>query len=107
MHFFFAEDSPLQSTAVINGSSCVIIKPHVLEEKHCGALIQRFLDAKLSISAMQMFYLDRATCDEFFEVYKVGIVFRMFSPSLMPLVRTPAKDLSLFLKSRNFFIDVF
>lgn len=35
-----------------------------------GQVINQILSEGFEISAMQMFYLDRATSEEFFEVYK-------------------------------------
>ncbi len=48
-----------------------MVKPHIIEQKKLGPLVQSVIDSGVQLSALQMFYLDRATCDEFFEVYKV------------------------------------
>ena len=37
-----------------------------------GKIIDRILNEGFEISALQMFYLDRPTSEEFYEVYKVN-----------------------------------
>lgn len=56
---------------MLNRCSCLMVKPHIIEQGRLGPLIQAVIESGAAISALQMFYLDRATCDEFFEVYKV------------------------------------
>ena len=40
---------------------------------HTGKIIDRILEEGFEISALQTFFLDRATAEEFFELYK-GVV---------------------------------
>jgi len=54
----------------MTNSSCCIIKPHILASLKTGQVIDYILSAGFEISALQMFYLDKATSEEFFEVYK-------------------------------------
>ncbi|CAD8056661.1 unnamed protein product [Paramecium sonneborni] len=70
LDFFFSDKSNLKSTAVFNNCTCAIIKPHIVLEGRAGQVIDIILSEGFEISAMQMFYLDRATSEEFFEVYK-------------------------------------
>jgi hypothetical protein len=43
------------------------------------------LDNGFEISALQMFYLDRPTSEEFFEVYKVRNFFCRFNGNFIPI----------------------
>ena len=53
-----------------NNCACVVIKPHAIKEGNAGKIIDIILSAGFEISSMQMFYLDKITAEEFFEVYK-------------------------------------
>ena len=56
-----------------NNCACVVIKPHAIKEGNAGKIIDIILSAGFEISSMQMFYLDKITAEEFFEVYK-GVI---------------------------------
>jgi len=71
--FFPSQGPPRSNTAVFSDSSCVLIKPHAVREGKAGQIIKSITDAGMEISAIAMFRLDRATAEEFFEVYK-GVV---------------------------------
>ena len=55
----------------LNNCTCCIVKPHLLSERRLGGTVDWILGEGFEISGMQMFYLDRPTAEEFFEVYKV------------------------------------
>jgi len=70
LDFFFGEKSRLKPTALMNNCSCCIIKPHIIAGLKTGKIIDYILSAGFEISALQMFFLDKATSEEFLEVYK-------------------------------------
>ncbi|XP_049579300.1 nucleoside diphosphate kinase homolog 7 [Syngnathus scovelli] len=61
------------NTAQYSQSTCCIIKPHAVSEGLAGKIINAIAAAGFSISALQMFKVDRANAEEFYEVYK-GVV---------------------------------
>ena len=66
--FFF---SPLRATtAVLNNCTCCLIKPHAVQNRLVGKIIDIVLSEGFEISALEMFYLNKQTAEEFFEVYK-------------------------------------
>lgn len=54
----------------MNNCTCCVIKPHVLAQGNAGKILDTILVEGFEISALQMFYLDRPTSEEFLEVYK-------------------------------------
>lgn len=74
MKFFFSTKSPsIKSSAIYDGTSLGIIKPHIVKEKKLGAILQCIVDEGFKITAIKMIHLDRVQCDEFYEIYK-GVV---------------------------------
>ncbi|XP_060626727.1 nucleoside diphosphate kinase homolog 7 isoform X2 [Anolis sagrei] len=61
------------NTAKYTHCTCCIIKPHAVKEGLAGKIIKSILDKGFEISALQMFYMDRANADEFYAIYK-GVV---------------------------------
>lgn len=61
------------NTAKFTNCTCCIIKPHAISEGLLGKILIAIRDAGFEISAMQMFSMDRANVEEFYEVYK-GVV---------------------------------
>lgn len=61
------------NTAKFTNCTCCIIKPHAISEGMLGKILIAIRDACFEISAMQMFNMDRANVEEFYEVYK-GVV---------------------------------
>ena len=59
-----------KSQPQLNNCSCLVIKPHAIAEGNAGKIINMILDEGYEISCMEMFYLDKTTAEEFFEVYK-------------------------------------
>jgi nucleoside-diphosphate kinase len=68
------------TTALLNNCSCLIIKPHAIKAGVAGLIIDSVLEEGFEISALEQFNLDRATVEEFFDVYK-GVL-----PELTPMV---------------------
>jgi nucleoside-diphosphate kinase len=60
----------MNTSSVTNNCTCCIIKPHAVASGWAGAIIDMILEEGFEISAMEMFYLDKPTAEEFFEVYK-------------------------------------
>jgi nucleoside-diphosphate kinase len=67
INFFF---NRMKSQPQLNNCSCLVIKPHAIAEGHAGKIIDLLLTEGFEISCMEMFYLDKTTAEEFFEVYK-------------------------------------
>uniref|UniRef100_A0A3B3RQ08 Nucleoside diphosphate kinase homolog 7 n=2 Tax=Paramormyrops kingsleyae TaxID=1676925 RepID=A0A3B3RQ08_9TELE len=61
------------NTAKCTDCTCCIIKPHAISEALTGKILNSINQAGFEISALQMFSMDRANAEEFFEVYK-GVV---------------------------------
>lgn len=49
-----------------------MIKPHIIKQKLAGKIIEIILQEGYEISAMQSFFLDRPTSEEFLDLYKVN-----------------------------------
>ncbi|XP_051231791.1 nucleoside diphosphate kinase 7 isoform X1 [Dicentrarchus labrax] len=61
------------NTALYTDCTCCIIKPHAISEGLTGKILNSISAAGFEISALQMFNVDRANAEEFYEVYK-GVV---------------------------------
>lgn len=61
------------NTAKFTNCTCCIVKPHAISEGMLGKILIAIRDARFEISAIQMFNMDRANVEEFYEVYK-GVV---------------------------------
>ena len=66
--FFFS--SARKTTALLNNCTCCLIKPHVIQNRQTGKIIDMILGEGFEISALEMFYLEKSTAEEFFELYK-------------------------------------
>ena len=66
--FFFAPAR--KTTAMLNNCTCCVIKPHAIQQKMVGRIVDAILTEGYEISAMEMFYIDKPTAEEFFELYK-------------------------------------
>ena len=73
LDIFFSEKYRHCHTSILNNCSLLLIKPHAVQSGDAGKIIDRVLEEGFEISAMQTFFLDRATAEEFFELYK-GVV---------------------------------
>ncbi|KAL1023393.1 hypothetical protein UPYG_G00040260 [Umbra pygmaea] len=75
LEFFFpstAGHGPA-NTASYTDCTCCVIKPHAMSEALTGNILNSISAAGFEISALQMFNMDRANAEEFFEIYK-GVV---------------------------------
>ncbi|XP_034970318.1 nucleoside diphosphate kinase 7 isoform X1 [Zootoca vivipara] len=61
------------NTAKYTHCTCCVIKPHSVKEGLTGKIIKAILDGGFDISALQMYYMDRANAEEFYSIYK-GVV---------------------------------
>ncbi|KAM3932896.1 nucleoside diphosphate kinase homolog 7 isoform 1-T1 [Leptodactylus fuscus] len=75
LEFFFPSSGGRgpKNTAKFTQCTCCIIKPHAVSEGLTGKVINHILDAGFEISALQMFTMEKANAEEFYEVYK-GVV---------------------------------
>ncbi len=55
---------------MLNNCTCCIIKPHAVQQRLVGKIIDTILSEGFEISALEMFYLEKPTAEEFFEIYK-------------------------------------
>lgn len=74
-YFFSMKHSPQ-----LTNCSCLVIKPHIVNEGNAGKIIDIVLNEGFEVSSMEMFYLDKATAEDFFDVYK-GVL-----PEYAPIV---------------------
>ena len=54
----------------LTSCSCLLIKPHIIQEGLAGKIIDIILTEGFEISSMEMIYMDKIQASEFFEVYK-------------------------------------
>ncbi|XP_028301022.1 nucleoside diphosphate kinase homolog 7 isoform X1 [Gouania willdenowi] len=75
LEFFFPSTigQSVPNTATFIDCTCCIIKPHAVSEGITGNILNSISAAGFEISALQMFSMERANAEEFYEVYK-GIV---------------------------------
>jgi len=74
VEFFFPSDGPSrQNTATFSDCTCAVIKPHAVIDGQAGSIISKIAEAGFDISAVQMFHMEKANAEEFYEVYK-GVV---------------------------------
>lgn len=59
-----------RNTAVYQGTTCCIIKPHIIQSGMAGALIFEIQKAGFEISAIQTVNFTKPNAEEFLEVYK-------------------------------------
>ncbi|XP_071085099.1 nucleoside diphosphate kinase homolog 7-like [Haliotis cracherodii] len=74
LEFFFPSSGPSRrNTAVFQDSTCCIIKPHAVKSGVAGKVISGITDAGFEVTAIEMFHMQKANAEEFYEVYK-GVV---------------------------------
>ncbi|KAJ8310840.1 hypothetical protein KUTeg_012705 [Tegillarca granosa] len=74
LEFFFpSKGLGRQNTAKFTDCTCCIIKPHAVQAGNAGKIISKIMEAGFEISALQMFHMEKANAEEFYEVYK-GVV---------------------------------
>eukprot|EP00829_Urostomides_striatus_P017432 TRINITY_DN601_c0_g1_i1.p1 TRINITY_DN601_c0_g1~~TRINITY_DN601_c0_g1_i1.p1 ORF type:complete len:334 (-),score=115.50 TRINITY_DN601_c0_g1_i1:54-995(-) len=81
----FNENVP--TTALLTNCSCLVIKPHAIQEGNAGKIIDFVLDEGFEISALEQFNLNKPTAEEFSEVYK-GVL-PEYTPMVEHLVTGP------------------
>lgn len=69
LDFFFGEGRNWPTTAIFNNCTLCVIRPHALV-KSGGEIVSRILADGFEISAMCLWELDKASAEEFLEVYK-------------------------------------
>jgi len=67
--FFFSRKN-FATTAVFDNCTVAIIKPDAIRRGCAGSIVDSILAGGYEIAALEMFFLDRATATEFFDVYK-------------------------------------
>ncbi|XP_037554217.1 nucleoside diphosphate kinase 7 isoform X1 [Nematolebias whitei] len=75
LEFFFPSTigHGTSNTATFTDCTCCIIKPHAISEGLTGKILNSISAAGFEISALEMFNVDRANAEEFYEVYR-GVV---------------------------------
>ncbi|XP_053313477.1 nucleoside diphosphate kinase 7 isoform X2 [Spea bombifrons] len=75
LEFFFPSSGGPgpKNTAKLTDCTCCIIKPHAVSEGLTGKILNDILSTGFEISAMQMFTMEKANAEEFYEIYK-GVV---------------------------------
>ena len=71
--FFFGPKPRGRNTATFSDCTLGIIKPHAVKEGLTGRILQEVSDAGLTVSSLQLFHMEKANAEEFYEVYK-GVV---------------------------------
>ncbi|XP_066601082.1 nucleoside diphosphate kinase homolog 7 isoform X2 [Prorops nasuta] len=61
---------PPKNSATLRNCTCCIIKPHAVQAKLAGSIIDDIQKAGYVISALKLFYVDPVNAEEFLEVYK-------------------------------------
>lgn len=87
LEFWFGQKKTVHTPAIMNNCSLCVIKPHIIREGLAGRIIDRILQEGFEISALEMFYLDRPTAEEFWDVYKGVLV--EYNPMLEHLSSGP------------------
>jgi len=67
--FFFGSNAEWPTTALFNNCTCVVVRPHAFVSSG-GEIVSRILAEGFEISAMALWHLDKASAEEFQEVYK-------------------------------------
>ncbi|XP_067669784.1 nucleoside diphosphate kinase homolog 7-like [Haliotis asinina] len=74
LEFFFpSSGASRRNTAVLKDCTCCVIKPHAVKSGIAGKVISAITDAGFDVSAIEMFHMQKANAEEFYEVYK-GVV---------------------------------
>ena len=71
--FFFGPKPRGKSPATCNNSTLCIIKPHAILSGKSGEIISAIKDGGFDITALGLYYVEKANGEEFYEVYK-GVV---------------------------------
>lgn len=74
--FFFPKTSlsaHFQTTALLENTTLGIVKPHAVKDGRLADIFAAIRDGGMRITAMRMFFMERPSCEEFYELYK-GVV---------------------------------
>jgi len=71
--FFPSGRQNLTNCVLGSGCTCAIIKPHAIKAGLAGKIISAITEAGFTINTIQMFNVEKANVEEFYEVYK-GVV---------------------------------
>merc|ERR1719421_1324387 len=69
IEFVFGEQQVWPTTALFNNCTLCVVRPHAFQSA-AGDIVSRILAEGFEISAMRLWYMDKATAEEFLEVYK-------------------------------------
>lgn len=98
-----------KSTAILQNCTCCIIKPHAVQAKLVGTIIDDIQKAGYIITAVQQFHINLINSEEFLEIYKG--VFSEYTEMVAELQSGPCivievshknKDLNIVADFRNF-----
>jgi len=67
------ENADIGSTATFNNCTVAVIKPHAVSSGEAGRIISMIIEQGYSITAAQLFNMDREAAQEFLEVYKTVV----------------------------------
>ena len=70
LRYIFGEKSAIRTSARFDNCTVCVIKPHLVQEKKVGRVVDMILSAGFEISALELFNLDKPTATEFLEVYR-------------------------------------
>jgi nucleoside-diphosphate kinase len=70
---FLFENPRIQSTARMSNSTVCLIKPHAVSAGYSGQVIDLLMRSGFTITALEMFSLDRQAAEEFLEVYRTVV----------------------------------
>lgn len=74
LEYFFpnlkSKNKGLKTTAILENCTCCIIKPHAVQARLVGAIIDDIQKAGYVITAVQQFYVNLINSEEFLEIYK-------------------------------------
>jgi len=68
IEFFFGAGNVWPTTALFNNCTLCVVRPHAFQSS--GQIVDEILAGGFEISAMRVWYMDKATAEEFTEVYK-------------------------------------
>ncbi|XP_041482777.1 nucleoside diphosphate kinase 7-like isoform X1 [Lytechinus variegatus] len=71
--FFFGQPAAFPNNASLRDCTCCIIKPSAIKEGLAGQIMTAICNEGFEVTAMEMFHMEKANSEEFFEVYK-GVV---------------------------------
>merc|ERR1719473_1883910 len=69
VEFFFGNGKNFPTTALFNNCTLCVVRPHAFVPSS-GEIVSRILAEGFEISAMCLWHLDKASAEEFLEVYK-------------------------------------